>query len=72
MKKLILDLVSLHLTAVLIIAPTSIGYGQVATSQIGEKPSVNPGDNPNYNPSEDEKSKLQIPASETKPSGDPT
>ena len=72
MKKLILDLVSLHLTAVLIIAPTSIGYGQVATTEISEKPSVNPGDNPNYNPSEDEKSKLQIPAAETKPSGDPT
>ena len=71
MKKFILDIVSLHLTAVLTIAPTS-GFAQVAISEIGEKPSVNPGDNPSYNPSENDSSKLQIPSADSKPTGNPT
>ena len=71
MKKFILDLISLHLTAVLVIAPSS-SFAQVAVSEIGEKPSANPGDNPSYNPSEDENSKLQIPSISDKPTGNPT
>ena len=71
MKKFILDLINLHLTAVIVIVPSS-GFAQVTVSEIGEKPSINPGDNPSYNPSEDENSKLQIPSTSDKPTGNPT
>ena len=71
MKKFILDLISLQLTAVIVIVPSS-GFAQVTVSEIGEKPSINPGDNPSYNPSEDENSKLQIPSASDKPTGNPT
>ena len=71
MKKFILDLINLHLTAVIVIVPSS-GFAQVTVSEIGEKPSINPGDNPSYDPSEDENSKLQIPSTSDKPTGNPT
>ncbi len=71
MKKFILDLISLQLSAVIVLVPSS-GFAQVAVSEIGEKPSVTPEDNPSYNPSEDEKTKLQIPSISDKPTGSPT
>ena len=71
MKKFILDLISLQLSAVIVLVPSS-GFAQVAVSEIGEKPSVTPEDNPSYNPSEDEKTKLHIPSISDKPTGSPT
>ena len=71
MKKFILDLISLHLTAAIVIVPSS-GFAQVSVSEIGEKPSITPGHNPSYNPSEDENTKLQIPSISDKPTGSPT
>lgn len=47
-------------------------YSQVANSEIGEKPVVDVGDDPKYNPSNQDNSNITIPSSDDKPSVLPT
>ena len=73
MKKQLLNLICFQMAITLIITP-SLSYSQVVLSEInvGEKPTINPGDFPSYNPSESSGNSLLIPSLENKPSISPT